>query len=276
MTRPAFLSLPTRPEKPRNSGLTHVLDKGLSVSATTELVHSAGAFIDIWKWGWGTAYLDPDVPVKLKILEAARIRPCLGGTMLEISWLQGKHKECLDWAADLGFTTVEVSRGVAPMSLAVKRELIEYASAHFTVFSEVGSKDPETAVDPVAWREEAASDLAAGAAMVVAEGRESGTVGLYDATGAVRPAVVEAIASVAGPDRILFETPRKDQQSWFIRHFGPSVNLANIAAGEVMGVEALRLGLRADTVDLPEHMPHHLLEDLPGSAPSPGPWSSLS
>lgn len=266
MTRPAFLSLPARPEKPRNSGLTHVLDKGLSVSATTELVRSAGAFIDIWKWGWGTAYLDPDVPVKLKILEAAQIRPCLGGTMLEISWLQGKHKECLDWAAEVGFTTVEVSRGVAPMSLTSKRELIEYASTHLTVFSEVGSKDPDTAVDPAAWREEVASDLAAGASMVVAEGRESGTVGLYDATGAVRPAVVEAIASVAGPDRILFETPRKDQQAWFIRHFGPSVNLANIAAGEVMGVEALRLGLRADTVSLPDHLP-----ETPGPGRSPSP-----
>lgn len=251
MTRPGFLSLPERAVKPRTSGLTHVLDKGLSVTATTELLRSAGDFIDVWKWGWGTAYLDPDVPVKLKLLEAADVRACLGGTMLEISWLQGKHKECLDWAGDLGFHVVEVSRGVAPMTLEEKRELIEYATAHFTVFSEVGSKDPAMAVDPAAWHDEAAADLEAGAAMVVAEGRESGTVGVYDASGEVRSDVVAALADVAGPDRIFFETPRKDQQAWFIRHFGPTVNLANIAANEVMGVEALRLGLRADTVSLP-------------------------
>ncbi len=250
MTRPGFLSLPERAEKPRTSGLTHVLDKGLSVSATSELLRSAGNFIDVWKWGWGTAYLDPDVPVKLKMLEGAGISACLGGTMLEISWLQGKHKECLDWAAELGFPMIEVSRGVAPMTLVEKRELIEYAVSHFTVFSEVGSKDPAFDVDPQAWRAEVVSDLAAGASMVVAEGRESGTVGLYDPAGAIRPDVVEAIAAVAGPDRIFFEAPKKDQQAWFIRHFGPSVNLANIAAGEVMGLEALRLGLRADTVAL--------------------------
>ena len=251
MTRPSFLALPQRGNKPRSMGLTHLLDKGLTTAATTELLRSAGDFIDVWKWGWGTAYLDPDLPVKMKLLEGADVRACLGGTMLEISWLQGKHKECLDWAGEQGFRTVEVSRGVAPMTLTEKRELIEYAAAHFVVYAEVGSKDPAENVDPRLWRAEVAADLDAGATMIVAEGRESGTVGLYDATGAVRPAVVEAIADEAGAERILFEAPRKDQQAWFIRHFGAEVNLANIAAGEVMGVEALRLGLRADTVQIP-------------------------
>ncbi len=261
MTRPDFLSLPARQDKPRTAGLTHVLDKGISVAATSELLRTAGEFIDIWKWGWGTAYLDPEVPVKLKLLEGSQVRACLGGTMLEIAWLQGRHKECLDWAGDLGFGIVEVSRGVAPMTLPEKRELIEYAAADFTVFSEVGSKDPKIAVDPHAWSEEVRADLDAGASMVVAEGRESGTVGLYDAAGQVRVDVVEAITraiethDATGSERILFEAPRKDQQAWFIRHFGADVNLANIAVGDVMGVEALRLGLRADTVRLPAPQP---------------------
>ncbi|MFZ2504354.1 MAG: phosphosulfolactate synthase [Nocardioides sp.] len=254
MTRPAFLSLPERSEKPRSSGLTHVLDKGLSVAATTDLLRSAGSSIDVWKWGWGTAYLDPELPVKLALLEAAQVRACLGGTMLEISWAQGRQKECLSWAAEVGFPMVEVSRGVVPMSLADKRDLIEYAAADFVVLSEVGSKDPEVAVESSAWHAEAASDLAAGAWKVVAEGRESGTVGLYDAKGAVRADVADALAEVAGAEQVLFEAPRKDQQAWLIRHFGPEVNLANIAIGEVMGVEALRLGLRADTVRLPSRL----------------------
>ncbi len=250
MTSPSFLNLPHRSEKPRSTGMTHVLDKGLTAQATSELLRSAGRYIDVWKWGWGTAYLDPDTAVKLTMLDGAGVRACLGGTMLEISWLQGKHKECLAWAAELGFSIVEVSRGVAPMTLVEKRELIEAAAHDFTVFSEVGSKDPEQAVDALAWGHEVASDLAAGAAMVVAEGRESGTVGLYDPSGNVREDVAEAIASVAGADRIFFEAPRKDQQAWLIRRFGPEVNLANIATTEVLGVEALRLGLRADTVDV--------------------------
>ena len=163
-------------------------------------------------------------------------------------WLQNRAKDCLDWAAARGFQHVEVSRGVAPMTLAEKRELIEFAAQEFTVLSEVGSKNPALAVDPAAWRAEVESDLAAGAWLVVAEGRESGTVGLYDADGAVRADVVDAIAGVAGPGSIMFEAPRKDQQAWFIRRFGAEVNLANIATDDLMGLETLRLGLRADTV----------------------------
>lgn len=247
---PNFLTVPARQVKPRVSGLTHLLDKGLPLLTTEAVLRTGSMVADIWKFGWGTAYLDPDLEPKLAALTSHGVRSCLGGTLLEVSWMQGKAKDCLSWAAEAGFDMVEVSRGVAPLTLQDKHELIRLASRDFVVLSEVGSKDPSCAADPEVWASEVAGDLSAGATLVVAEGRESGTVGLYDGSGDVKPDVADAIAAVAGPEKILFETPRKDQQAWFIRHFGAGVNLANIASDDLLGVEALRLGLRADTVDV--------------------------
>lgn len=246
-----FLDLPARSEKPRAAGLTHALDKGLPLRATEAVLATAAAYVDIWKFGWGTAYLDPALPEKLAVLREHEIRACLGGTLLEAAWLQDRAKQCLDWAAEQGFAMVEVSRGVAPMTLADKTELIRHAVDRFVVVSEVGSKDPAAAADPDLWREEACSDVDAGAWKVVAEGRESGTVGLYHPSGSVRAELVVAISDALGADTILFEAPRKDQQAWFVRQFGADVNLANIATDDLVGVEALRLGLRADTIKLP-------------------------
>jgi len=250
MGAPDFLNLPQRQHKPRTSGLTHVLDKGLPNAELEALLASAGDHIDIWKFGWGTAYLDPELEPKIQLLEAHGVKPCLGGTLLEVSWLQGQAKECLRWAEQQGLALVEVSRGVAPMSLAEKADLIGLAAETFTVVSEVGSKDPDRQAAAGDWHREAEADIASGAWLVVAEGRESGTVGLYDKSGEVKPDIVAALVSVAGPDRILFEAPRKDQQAFFIRQFGHDVNLANISPADVLGLEALRLGLRADTVVL--------------------------
>jgi phosphosulfolactate synthase len=248
--RPAFLRLPERSSKPRDVGLTHVLDKGQTVQSTQSVLITSAPLIDVWKFGWGTAYIDPALAEKLALLRSADIRTCLGGTLLEISWAQGKAQECLDWAAEIGFDAVEVSRGVVPMTVSDKCELLRRAMESFEVFSEVGSKDPHEVLTPDEWTSEVAGDLAAGARWVITEGRESGTVGIYRADGSIREEVVAAAVRGGGIDRILFEAPRKDQQAWLIRTFGPDVNLANIACNEVLALETLRLGLRADTWDL--------------------------
>lgn len=251
MGAPDFLVLPERAARPRQTGLTHVLDNGVPLGAAQQLLVAAGPIIDIWKFGWGTAYLDPELPQKLRLLTDHGVRACLGGTLMEIAWGQGKVDECLDWAEDAGVPLVEVSRGVMPMSVEDKAHLVRRAAAAFTVLTEVGSKDPARQMPPGAWADEVERDLDAGAWLVVTEGRESGTVGTFDAQGAVIEPVVDAVVGVAGADRILFEAPQKDQQAWFIRRFGPDVNLANIALDKVLALEALRLGLRADTVRLP-------------------------
>lgn len=251
MTGPDFLTLPTRTVHPRTTGLTHVLDNGIPLATTSQLLDSIGPFVDIWKFGWGTAYLDPQLGSKLRLLQQHGIRACLGGTMMEIAWGQGKVDECLDWVGEAGLPMVEVSRGVMPMTRADKDRIIRRAAASFTVLSEVGTKDPAHQLAPSAWADEVAGDLDAGAWLVVTEGRESGTVGTFDPEGRVIEPVVDAVVSVAGAERLLFEAPQKDQQAWFIRRFGADVNLANIALDKVLALEALRLGLRADTARLP-------------------------
>ena len=248
--RPTFLTLPERRAKPRNVGLTHVLDKGLTVESARSVLTSAAAYLDVWKFGWGTAYVDAGLCEKLALLRSHDVRSCLGGTLLEISWAQGRAVECLDWAAEVGFDSVEVSRGVAPMTLEDKHDLLRLAAERFVVLTEVGSKDPAQVLAPEQWTHEVAGDLAAGARWVITEGRESGTVGIYREDGSVRDEVVAAAVRGGGVDSLLFEAPRKDQQAWLVRAFGPDVNLANIPAEEVVALETLRLGLRADTVDL--------------------------
>jgi phosphosulfolactate synthase len=249
VTLPTFLNLPERGSKPRATGLTHVLDKGASVAATEGVLTTAAEHVDIWKFGWGIAYLDPGLSTKLKLLADAGVLSCVGGTLLEIAWTQGTAHRCLDWAGQVGFPCVEVSRGVAAMTLEAKSELVRRAASRFVVLSEVGRKDPRADLDPGQWAVEVAADLESGARWVIAEGRESGTVGLYDADGAVREEVVTAVVGAGGVDKVLFEAPRKDQQAWFIRRFGPDVNLANIALDDALPLETLRRGLRADTFD---------------------------
>ena len=247
---PDFLDLPPRSVKPRMVGLTHVLDKGVSVPELQALADRAGAWIDIWKLGWGTAYLEPDVPEKVSALAARGIRACVGGTLLEVAWGQGHAEACLAWAADAGFPCVEVSNGAVDMPLREKRRLITVAAERFVVLSEVGSKDPTAEVSAQGWAEEMVGDLGAGATWVLTEGRESGTVGLYQPDGRVREAVVEAVVERVGLPRVIFEAPRKDQQAWFINRFGGEVSLGNISLADAIGLEALRLGLRADTIRL--------------------------
>jgi phosphosulfolactate synthase len=244
---PDFLALPPRSSKPRISGLTHVLDKGVPPQEVRALVARAGDAIDLWKLGWGTAYLDPDVTDKVAVLGGHAIRACVGGTLLEVAWAQGRAEACLAWAAEVGFPCVEVSNGSVRMPLAEKRRLIEEAAARFLVLSEVGSKDPDAPVIPEAWTEESTGDLAAGATLVLTEGRESGTVGLYRRDGSVREDVADALVEAIGLSRLVFEAPRKEQQAWLINRYGNDVNLGNVPLTEVIGLEALRLGLRADT-----------------------------
>jgi phosphosulfolactate synthase len=249
-TAPGFLVVPPRACKPRRRGVTHVLDKGLPSTDAARLLEVCGQFIDVWKFGWGTAYLDPGLAEKLALLREHGVLGCTGGTLLEVAWHQGVVDQYLAWAAELGFPCVEVSCGVAPIGPAEKRTLIGTVAERFVVLAEIGSKDPHAEVTPAAWAAAAAADRDAGATWVVTEGRESGTVGLFRANGDVRADVVEAVVDAVGIECALFEAPRKDQQAWLVGRYGPDVNLGNIAPAETLGVEALRLGLRADTFDL--------------------------
>jgi len=237
-----------RTTKPRRWGLTHVIDTGVPIEYLRGLLDMIAEYTDIWKFGFGTSYLDPTVAKKVQVLNDVGIDACVGGTLLEAAWLESKERTCLAWAKDKGFPCIEVSNGASGMPTVEKRRLIELASADFVVLSEVGSKDSAEPVISSAWAEEMTADLAAGATWGIGEGRESGTVGLYGPDGSVRWDLVESITEAIGIERIVFEAPRTSQQSAFIRAYGPNVSLGNIAPHDVLGLESLRRGLRADTL----------------------------
>lgn len=247
-----FLELPARTAKPRATGLTHVLDKGASVGELSARLPAIAGYADLWKLGWGTAYVDPSVAEKIGLLTAHGVIACSGGTLLEIAWAQGRADELMAWAADVGFPAIEVSNGVVGMPITEKRRLIEKAAARFEVLAEVGSKDPAAPVSAEQWMTEVLGDIAAGARWAIAEGRESGTVGLYDRDGSVRASIVQALAEAAPERPVIFEAPRKDQQAWFIRSLGTNVSLGNVPIEDILSLEAMRLGLRADTAGLAE------------------------
>lgn len=250
MSHPGFLKLPRRAVKPRAAGLTHVLDKGLGRLETESVLSVARDYIDLWKLGWGSAYVEEDVAEKVALLAGNEVRACVGGTLLEVAWSQGRASECLDWAQRVGFPCVEVSNGAVDMSRDHKKRLIAQAAERFEVVAEVGSKDPSVVEPPGQWADAALADLDAGASWIVTEGRESGTTGIYHPDKSVRPEVVEATVTAVGLNRLIFEAPNHGQRAWLVRHYGPDVGLGNVPHGEVVGLEALRLGLRADTVSL--------------------------
>lgn len=246
---PGFLELPWRTAKPRAYGLLHVLDDGMPVAGLRQCLAAAGPVIDIWKFGWGTAYLDQDLAEKLDLLAAHGVLACTGGTLLEISWRQGALGRFLDWAQAAGFPCIEVSCGTVEMTRQQKSELIAAGAKRFTVLAEVGDKEAGAPVVASQWAADALADLRAGADRVITEGRESGTVGLYDPDGSVRDDVAEAVVAAAGIERVLFEAPLRAQQGWLIRRYGANVNIGNVRPAAALAVEAQRLGLRSDTAD---------------------------
>lgn len=248
---PNFLDLPPRSAKPRCKGITHVLDKGSTLLATESILSSAARIIDVWKFGFGTSYVDPTVRAKVAVLRAAQVKTCTGGTLLEAAWLQGRTESFFAFAKDVGFDCVEISDGATDMPYCDKQMLIARArSFGFEVMSEIGSKDPSKILSAVDWISQIETDLMAGSDWIVVEGRESGTVGLYDDCGKVRHNVLHALARSRRADRLIYEAPQRAQQAFLIRQFGSDVNLGNILADELISLEALRRGLRADTLGI--------------------------
>jgi phosphosulfolactate synthase len=248
---PSFLTLPDRPAKPRSVGLTHVLDKGYSLDRVESVLRVYSDWIDVWKFGWGTAYIEPALAEKIRTLRDHQIKPCTGGTLLEIAWTQDRVSEFFEFATWARFECVEVSRGATELPLSDKSELIRQAvSLGFEVFAEVGRKEPHELVSADEWVDELQADLNAGATWIVAEGRESGTVGLYDAEGLVREDLLAELERSAASQRIIYEAPQKSQQAYLLRRLGSDVSLGNIALEDIMGLETLRRGLRSDTIGL--------------------------
>jgi phosphosulfolactate synthase len=245
-----FLDLPDRSSKPRGEGITHVLDSGMSVAQVEGLIEVAGGSVDLVKLGWGTALATANLERKLATYREHAIPVVLGGTLTEIAIDQDRLERLITWLRDLDLKHVEISDGTITLEHERKLELIARLSQEFTVLSEVGSKDNARIMAPYRWVEQIEQELAAGAWKVIAEARESGNAGIFRPDGEVRMGLIDEIAHAVDPSKLLFEAPRKDQQVWFVRRFGPNVNLGNIAPADVLSLETIRLGLRSDTVGI--------------------------
>jgi phosphosulfolactate synthase len=241
----------------RDGGLTHVLDKGLGPRGWEDVLEVSGDHIDIIKLGWGTAYVTQNLRRKLDVLRGKPV--VIGGTFFEVCYVRDKLDEYKRWLQSLGIAHVEISDGTVDIPRERKLEVIQDFAKDFTVLSEVGSKDSEVVFAPYEWVEWIKEELEAGAWKVITESREGGTAGIFRPSGEMRTGLVDEIAHSIDFHDLLWEAPTKASQAWFIKHFGPEVNLGNIPPEEVIPLETLRLGLRGDT----------LKEVLLGGEPAP-------
>jgi phosphosulfolactate synthase len=244
----AFLDLPAREPKPRGSGLTHVIDKGLNLREIEGLFDTAGEYVDIVKLGWGTSYVTRNLEKKIALYRYFDTPVVCGGTLFEAVVARDKLDEYRAWLTRQRFSHVEISDGAVDIPRERKLELISELARDFTVLSEVGSKDAEVNYAPYLWVQWIKEELEAGAWKVITEARESGTAGIFRPTGEMRTGLVDEIAHEIDVADLIFEAPAKSAQAWFVKQFGPDVNLGNIPPDEVIPLETLRLGLRADTI----------------------------
>lgn len=257
--------IPARSSKPRESGLTMVMDKGLSMRQAEDLIDASGPLVDMVKLGFGTSYVTPKLKEKIKLYQKADMRVYLGGTLFEAFIARGMFKDYRKLITDLGLECAEVSDGSINLPHAEKCKYINTLARDITVLSEVGSKESGILISPAKWVRMMRTELDCGSWKVIAEARESGNVGIYRPSGHAHTALVSRILAKVPAQDIMWEAPIKSQQVWFIKMLGPNVNLGNISAEEVIPLETLRLGLRGDTFFqyLPEAVVKKLKQEVP-------------
>lgn len=239
--------LPQRPKKTRNSGLTMVMDKGLSLRQAEDLISSAGDYVDVLKLGFGTSAFDPKLKDKVNLYKQANMKVYVGGTLFEAFYVRNQVEDYKRYIDRLGLDTVEISDGSITLDHSKKCDLISQFAKDYTVLSEVGSKEEGILISPAKWIKMMQNELQAGSWKVIAEARESGTVGIYRPNGQAHVMLINKIIQKIKAEDILWEAPKKPQQVYFIKLFGANVNLGNIPENDVIPLECLRIGLRGDT-----------------------------
>ncbi len=239
--------LPERTLKPRNNGLTMVMDKGLSLRQSEDLVSSCADLVDFIKLGFGTSMISKNLKEKIKLFQSADIKVYLGGTLFEAFIVRNKFDDYVKFVNELGIKCVEVSDGSINISHEKKCEYINKLSKNFMVLSEVGSKEEGVIIHPARWTKMMKAELDAGSFKVIAEARETGNVGIFHKNGSAHTLLINRIVNKIKLENILWETPQKSQQVYFLKLFGCNVNLGNIGFDDVIPLETLRLGLRGDT-----------------------------
>lgn len=240
-------NIPERASKPREAGLTMVMDKGLSLQEAENLISSSDHLVDLIKLGFGTSLITKNLEEKVKLYHEAGIKVYLGGTLFEAFLIRGQINDYERLLEKLRLETMEVSDGSIELNHDSKCELISDFAKNYRVLSEVGSKEAGIIIHPGKWKNMMKAELEAGSWKVIAEARESGNVGIYRPNGSAHVSLIGKILEVIPQDSILWEAPQKAQQVWFINQLGANVNLGNISPNEVIPLETLRLGVRGDT-----------------------------
>jgi phosphosulfolactate synthase len=239
--------LPERTKKPRKNGITMVMDKGLSLRETLDLVSVCADYTDVVKLGFGTSLLTKDLAKKLQLYKDAEIKTYFGGTLFEAFFVRDMLDDYRLYMDKFKMEYVEVSDGSIQMEHDEKCEIISKLAKDYIVLSEVGSKEAGVIIHPNKWTSMMNKELEAGAWKVIAEARESGTVGIYRSNGNAHTNLIHKILNKVPGEKIMWEAPIKAQQAWFIQLLGENVNLGNIAPNDIIPLETLRLGLRGDT-----------------------------
>ena len=239
--------LPDRPVKPRNSGITMVMDKGLSIREAEDFMSVGSEYTDLVKLGFGTSVITPGFEKKIRIYKKAGVIPYFGGTLFEAFIIRNMFGEYVEFLDKHEIELVEVSDGSFDIDHSKKLEYIRALAKRGKVISEVGSKKKEVIYTPDQWVAMMKTELEEGSMKVIAEARESGTTGIYNEDGSINNKIISAISEHVKLENVIWEAPLKSQQAWFIKHFGANVNLGNIAPNEIIPLETLRLGLRGDT-----------------------------
>ena len=186
-----FLDVPARSEAARQ-GLTHVLDKGLSLPDIEGLFDTAGDYVDIVKLGWGTSYVTGTSRRRSRSTARSRPRSSAAGR----SSRRRRAREARRVQELAGRQPAGARRGLGRDGRPPrerKLELIADLARDFVVLSEVGSKDAEVVFPPYQWVEWIREDLDAGAWKVITEGRETGTAGIYRPSGDMRTGLIDEI-----------------------------------------------------------------------------------
>lgn len=239
--------IPERPQKPRKSGITMMMDKGLSIRQAEDFLSASAELTDIIKLGFGTSFLTNNIEQKIKLYQEAGMKVYLGGTLFEAFVVRNMFDDYMRLLDKLKLDSAEVSDGSITMPHDKKCEYIRTLAKNFTVFSEVGSKEAGIIIHPAKWTSMMNKELEAGSWKVIAEARESGNVGIYRANGNAHTLLINKILAKVKQEDILWEAPQKPQQVWFIKLLGHNVNLGNISHDDVIPLETLRIGLRGDT-----------------------------
>ena len=224
-----------------------MMDKGLSLRETENFIETSSEYTDLVKFGFGTSAITNNLAEKVKLYKQAGIEPYFGGTLFEAFVIRDMFDDYVRTINKYGIDTLEISDGSMTMAHNKKLDYISKLSENFRVLSEVGSKQKGLVIPPDKWIESMKTELEAGSWKVIAEARESGTVGIFHSNGSANEELIIDISQHIPSEKIIWEAPTGKQQVYFINHYGSEVNLGNIATHDVIPLECLRLGLRGDT-----------------------------